>query len=128
LQGNFGSTFTGISISFVNGITSLAEGNTIAGIVLSGQRNRFIGIMAGQGNVNINNNTIGSDTGVDSIVNTNTTTGNGDITAIYCATGTQNVTTNRIGGLTMCGDTLDKGGSVTGIYADTGTKTFSNKR
>ncbi len=130
LQGNFGRAFTGISVSFPTGAPSAIEGNTIAGIALTGPRNRFTGIIAGQGQVNINNNTIGSETATDSIVNTNTTTGNGDIFGIYCTDGNptviKNVKNNRIGGLTMRGDTLDRGGSVTGIFASTGRYTFSD--
>lgn len=129
LAGSLLSTFTGISIQAGTATPSVVQGNKIANIALTGARNRFRGIAAAQGNINVNNNTIGSPADVDNIVNTGTATGGDAIpltVGIYCSTGTQNITNNRVGGFTLRGDAPNKDGSFAGIYADTGTKTFFN--
>ncbi|MCW5900583.1 MAG: T9SS type A sorting domain-containing protein [Flavobacteriales bacterium] len=106
-----GSTFVPIFLNTASVLPSNVTGNTITAIALSGAMNgtlaasvpvRLIGSNVGA--ININNNTIGSQSALDAITFTTSSGSNADVNAIHKnGAGTLNTNGNQIGGITVGG-------------------------
>ncbi|MDI9340416.1 MAG: T9SS type A sorting domain-containing protein [Sediminibacterium sp.] len=122
LAGTIAVRFTGIAMSATAGGTlSTIQGNTVSAITLSTSSGAataagiLCGISVTGGNVQIQNNVIGGNTGTNLLQGV-PTTAQGAVVGINAgSTGSVSISSNTIGGLTSTGVTAAVSGAVSGI-------------